>query len=92
MLEDSTELCDEIVHMELLYYNKNDSGIKGSIVTPDYKTLARDYWVTVNNNQLKKTEPTQFGLDILRTPYKAWECNGYCSFIDFCNSPHKKEK
>ena len=92
MLEDSAELCDEVVSMELLYYNKNDSGIKSQKVLNPYKKLARDYWADVNYNQIRKTEPTQFGLEMLRTPYKAWECNGYCSFIDFCNSPHKKEK
>lgn len=92
MLEDSAELCDEIVSMELLYYNKNDSGIKSQKVLNPYKKLAKDYWRDINKNQERINEPTQFGLDMLRTPYKAWECNGYCPYQEFCKSPHKKEK
>ena len=92
MIEDSAELCDEVVSMELLYYNKNDSGIKSQKVLNPYKKLAKDYWRDVNKNQERINEPTQFGLEMLRTPYKAWECNGYCPYQKFCKSPHKKEK
>ena len=40
-------------------------------------------------NQLQK-EPPPFGLQRFTPTYK-WECGGYCSFEQHCNSPYKKK-
>ena len=81
--------CDEVVYMANIYINKNDSKVKNKEINLNYKDLAMDYWLSVNDNQ-RKEEPPPFGLNNFTPTYK-WECGDYCSFRDDCNSPYKKK-
>ena len=90
MIEDSDKIdCDEVVYMENIYINKNDSKIKSKSISLDYKEFAYEYWKSVMHNQ-SNTEPPPFGLQNFTPTYK-WECGGYCNFEKHCNSPYKKE-
>lgn len=90
MIEESRAIdCDEVVCMENIYINKNDSKVKTKSIDLNYKDFAREYWLSVKENQLQK-EPPPFGLQRFTPTYK-WECGGYCSFEQHCNSPYKKK-
>ena len=90
MIEDSDEIdCDEVVYMENIYINKNDSKIKSKSINLNYKEFAYEYWKSVIHNQ-SNTEPPPFGLQNF-TPTYEWECGGYCNFEQHCNSPYKKK-
>jgi hypothetical protein len=90
MIEESDLIeCDEVVFMANIYINKNDSKVKTKYVDPEYKIYAKEYWRSIQRNQLKK-EPPPFGLQQF-TPTYTWECSGYCSFEQHCNSPYKKK-
>jgi hypothetical protein len=90
MIEESDKIeCDEVVYMENIYINKNDSKIKSKSIDLNYKEFAKEYWKSVLDNQLN-TEPPPFGLQNFTPTYK-WECDGYCNFEQHCNSPYKKK-
>ena len=91
MIEESPDYdCDEIVYMENIYINKNDSNIKCKQIDLRYKEFAKEYWSSVNNNQ-KFKQPPPFGLHHF-TPAYNWECKGYCNFSEHCDSPYKKKE
>ena len=90
MIEESELIeCDEIVYMENIYINKNDSLVKCKSIDLNYIEFAKNYWSSIQENQLKK-EPPPFGLQRF-TPTYEWECGKYCSFVQHCNSPYKKK-
>tara|TARA_R100000781_G_scaffold111864_1_gene78635 strand:+ start:161 stop:952 length:792 start_codon:yes stop_codon:yes gene_type:complete len=91
MIEESPDYdCDEIVYMENIYVNKNDSKVKCKQIDLRYKEFAKEYWSSVNRNQVYAVPPP-FGLHQF-TPAYNWECVGYCNFTKHCDSPYKKSK
>ena len=90
MIEESDKIeCDEVVYMENIYINKNDSKIKSKSINLNYKEFAKEYWKSVLDNQ-SNIVPPPFGLQRF-TPTYQWECGGYCSFEQHCDSPYKKK-
>ena len=90
MIEESDKIeCDEVVYMENIYINKNDSKIKSKSINLNYKEFAKEYWKSVLDNQ-SNIVPPPFGLQHF-TPTYQWECGGYCSFEQHCDSPYKKK-
>jgi hypothetical protein len=90
MIEESELIeCDEVVYMANIYINKNDSKVKTKSIDLNYKDFAKNYWLSVQENQLK-SEPPPFGLQRF-TPTYEWECGIYCNFVEHCNSPYKKK-
>ena len=90
MIEESELIeCDEVVYMANIYINKNDSKVKTKSIDLNYKDFAKQYWLSIQENQLKN-EPPPFGLQRF-TPTYDWECGGYCNFVEHCNSPYKKK-
>jgi len=90
MIEESDLIqCDEVVYMENIYINKNDSKIKPKKIDIEYKIFAKEYWQSIQRNQLSK-EPPPFGLQRF-TPTYEWECGNYCNYVKDCNSPYKKK-
>lgn len=88
MIEESDFIkCDEIVHMENIYINKNDSLIVPKKVDQSYKTLAKEYWKEIQANQLNDSPPP-FGLNNFAPTYD-WECKKYCNYSSHCDSPYK---
>ena len=88
MIEESEDIeCDEVVHMENIYINKNDSLIVPKKVDQSYKTLAKEYWKEIQANQLNDSPPP-FGLNNFAPTYD-WECKKYCNYSSHCNSPYK---
>ena len=68
--------------MSLLYYNKDNSTMRESVVPLTYVDQARRYWHTINEEHSK-------GLPLFRlgtSPVHKWVCN-YCQFKDHCNPP-----
>ena len=92
MIEDSNEFCDEIVHMENIYINKDDSKICRREAGSQFKEWAKKYWMSVNKYQ-ERSEPPEFSMgDQGRAPYQKWECqHRYCNWADSCPSPYMKE-
>mgnify|MGYP003134693152 CR=1 FL=1 len=88
MLEEAKELCDSIVHMELIYYKKDDSVIKTKVVPRDYVDLAEMYWTEVLE-QKDNEEPPAIELGkIANVPTYSWECK-YCDYVKICDSHYK---
>ena len=68
--------------MSLLYYNKDNSTMRESVVPLTYIDQAKRYWYAINEEHSK-------GLPIFRpgtSPVHKWVCN-YCQFKDHCNPP-----
>ena len=68
--------------MSLLYYNKDNSTMRESVVPLTYIDQARRYWHVINEEHSK-------GLPIFKlgtSPVQKWVCN-YCQFKDHCNPP-----
>ena len=68
--------------MSLLYYNKDNSTMRESVVPLTYVDQARRYWHVINEEHSK-------GLPIFKlgtSPVQKWVCN-YCQFKDHCNPP-----
>lgn len=80
--------------MSLLYYNKDTSIIKEKMVPLSYGTEALLYWKNVDNlvnlNPQIMEDNDVFNLG--EFPAYAWECKGYCPYIEHCNTPFKKIK
>ena len=54
MIEESELIeCDEVVYMANIYINKNDSKVKTKSIDLNYKDFAKNYWLSVQENQLK---------------------------------------
>ena len=93
LLINNSDLCDEVVEMGLVYYNKDDSRMKQIPVDMKYVEEARNYWKNVNmyvnfDSHLFE-ENAVFNLG--EYPVMAWECKGYCPYEDVCESPYKKK-
>lgn len=81
-------LCDEIAHLGLLYYNKDNSVIKQKEVPLEYIERAKMYWDDVKISTNNLTNPPQFGLG--KSPVYKWECGNkgkYCDYSHVCPSP-----
>ena len=90
MIEEDKEhnYCDQVVHMENIYINKDNSVVKSKVADNEYKDHAKNYWEIVNKYN-EVDEPPAFGS---WSPAYTWECGKYCDFSDVCNSPYKKKE
>ena len=68
--------------MSLIYYNKDNSTIRESIVPLTYIEEAKRYWYAINEEHVKGLP--QFSLGT--SPVHKWVCN-YCQFKDYCKPP-----
>ena len=85
-------VCEEIVHMGLLYFNKNDSKMKELILNMDNIDKAKKYWESTNklvkyaiDDQMEPEWATG------SVPVYKWECGKYCNYSKICNCPLNKE-
>ena len=69
--------------MSLLYYNKDNSTMRESVVPLTYVDQARRYWHTINEEHSKGLPLFKLGT----SPVHKWVCN-YCQFKDHCNPPN----
>ena len=69
--------------MSLLYYNKDNSTMRESVVPLTYVDQARRYWHTINEEHAKGLPPFNLGT----SPVSKWVCN-YCQFKSYCNPPN----
>ena len=90
LLIEENKLCDEIVHLGLLYYNKDTSVIKEKLVDLSYMRKAEEYWLNVKNDTNTFLTEPNFGIG--KVPVYKWECGKYCSYSHICESPFNKEK
>ena len=93
MLEESKDpeqdYCDEIVHMENIYINKDNSVVKSKVIDLQFKEFAKEYWNTTYRSCYDKAQPPSFGTF---APAYTWECGDYCDFVYLCDSPYKKKQ
>ena len=68
--------------MGLMYYNKDNSTMRESVVPLSYKDQAERYWYAINEEHSKGLP----GFNIGTSPVHKWVCN-YCNFRDHCNPP-----
>jgi CRISPR/Cas system-associated exonuclease Cas4 (RecB family) len=80
----------QVVNMDLVYYKKDDSGIKFVNISDDYKKKAKEYWEEVSTVCKRDINNIIPGEDV-GIPFESWECN-YCQYKKVCPSPFKKEK
>ncbi len=69
--------------MSLLYYNKDNSTMRESVVPLTYVDQARRYWHVINEEHSKGLPLFKLGT----SPVHKWVCN-YCQFKDHCNPPN----
>ena len=79
-------LCEEIVHLGLVYYNKNDSRMEEKVISLDVISDAVKYWGYVGLNIMSEP-PFEEG----ESPVYKWECGKYCNYAHICPSPLNKE-
>ena len=68
--------------MSLLYYNKDNSVMRESVVPLSYMDQAKRYWYAINEEHSKGLP----GFNIGTSPVHKWVCN-YCQFKNHCNPP-----
>ena len=68
--------------MSLLYYNKDNSVMRESVVPITYMDQAKRYWHTINEEHAKGLPQFRLGT----SPVHKWVCN-YCQFKDHCKPP-----
>ena len=68
--------------MSLLYYNKDNSTMRESVVPLTYVDQARRYWHVINEEHSKGLPLFKLGT----SPVHKWVCN-YCQFKDHCKPP-----
>ena len=68
--------------MSLIYYNKDNSTMRKSVVPLSYVDQARRYWYNINEEHAKGLPQFRAGT----SPVHKWVCN-YCQFKDHCNPP-----
>ena len=69
--------------MSLLYYNKDNSTMRESVVPLTYVDQARRYWHVINEEHSKGLPLFKLGT----SPVHKWVCN-YCQFKDHFNPPN----
>ena len=85
-------LCDEIVHLGLLYYSKNDSKMAELGISLSVIKEAEEYWAkTIDLVKEHTTSLTEPQWDNGQVPVYKWECGKYCNFSKICNCPLNKE-
>jgi CRISPR/Cas system-associated exonuclease Cas4 (RecB family) len=87
-LEDNKGL--HVDNMDLIYYKKDDSGIKFVNINIEYKKKAENYWLEVLKACKQDVDKLVPG-DEYGVPFESWECN-YCQYKALCPSPFKKDK
>jgi len=85
ILNETQTLCDEVVYMENVYFNKNDANMKSLSVPLEFIDFAEEYWISVENNKNEKPALNNM------VPMYTWECN-YCRYASHCDSPNIKQK
>ena len=68
--------------MSLIYYNKDNSSMKESVVPLSYMDQAKRYWYSINEEHAKGLPAFKLGT----SPVSKWVCN-YCQFKSYCNPP-----
>ena len=68
--------------MGLIYYNKDNSSMKASVVPMSYMDQAKRYWHSINEEHAKGLPAFKLGT----SPVSKWVCN-YCQFKSYCNPP-----
>ena len=68
--------------MSLIYYNKDTSVMRESVVPLMYLDEARRYWHSINQEHAKGLPMFKHGT----SPVHKWVCN-YCQFKKHCNPP-----
>ena len=68
--------------MSLIYYNKDVSTMRESVVPLMYIDKAKRYWYAINEEHAKGLPKFNLGT----SPVHKWVCN-YCQFKDHCNPP-----
>ena len=69
--------------MSLVYYNKDNSIMRESVVPLSYVEKAKRYWYAINEEHSKGLPTFRLGT----SPVHKWVCN-YCQFKDHCNPPN----
>ena len=84
-------LCDKIVHLGLLYYNKNDSKMEEKVLDLNIIQEAERYWINarhfVKEHIESRIEPK---MENGMVPVYKWECGKYCNYSDICDCPLNK--
>ena len=68
--------------MSLVYYNKDNSTMRESVVPLTYIDQAKRYWYAINEEHSKGLP----GFNLGTSPVNKWVCN-YCQFKDHCKPP-----
>jgi len=68
--------------MGLIYYNKDNSTMRESVVPLTYLDQAKRYWHNINEEHAKGLPQFRAGT----SPVHKWVCN-YCQFKDHCSPP-----
>ena len=68
--------------MALIYYNKDNSIMRASVVPLTYIDQAKRYWYSINEEHTNGLPQFRFGT----SPVHGWVCN-YCQFKDHCKPP-----
>ena len=71
-----------IDRMSLIYYNKDNSVMRESVVPLTYIDQAKRYWHAINEEHVKGLPQFRLGT----SPVNKWVCN-YCQFKDHCKPP-----
>ena len=77
------EQFGDLNSMSLLYYNKDNSSMRESVVPLSFMDQAKRYWYSINEEHAKGLP----GFNIGTSPVNKWVCN-YCQFKDHCNPPN----
>ena len=68
--------------MSLIYYNKDNSTMRESVVPNAIIDQAKRYWYSINDEHTKGLPDFRLGT----SPVHTWVCK-YCQFKDHCNPP-----
>jgi len=88
ILNKTKQFCDQIVTMEIVYYQKEKSYMRHKPISLDYIDFARTYWEKAIAIAQQDQQPPN---NKMAPYYPNWECGKYCSYRDHCDSIYKKE-
>ena len=78
------EKYGDVDQMSIIYYNKDNSTMRETVVPNMFIDEAKRYWYSINEEHSKGLPGFNFGT----SPANNWIC-GYCQFKSRCNPPPK---